>query len=197
MDTLIETEKSTLKLINLKNTNITETLMNDCVNDVKNSLNHYPEIICYGRVCVQKRDVGFFSNESIGYKYSGKISESKKMTNNLLQLLSKVNEYFGENYNGILINYYANGDDTIGAHSDDESTIDNKNCGVVSISYGSDRLFRIREKGTKKITKDINLTHLDMIQMAGLFQKEFTHEVPIQKKIITSRYSFTFRKHSV
>ena len=33
--------------------------------------------------------------------------------------------------------------------------------------------------------------------MAGNFQKEFTHEIPIEKKVKEVRYSFTFRTHLV
>lgn len=33
--------------------------------------------------------------------------------------------------------------------------------------------------------------------MGGNFQKEFTHEIPIEKKITDTRYSLTFRKHLV
>ena len=32
--------------------------------------------------------------------------------------------------------------------------------------------------------------------MGGKFQEEFTHEVPIEKKITDERISFTFRKHN-
>ena len=31
--------------------------------------------------------------------------------------------------------------------------------------------------------------------MVGDFQKEFTHEIPVEKKVTMERYSFTFRKH--
>ena len=34
-----------------------------------------------------------------------------------------------------------------------------------------------------------------IIQMAGDFQKEFTHEIPVEKKVDSVRYSLTFRKH--
>ena len=33
--------------------------------------------------------------------------------------------------------------------------------------------------------------------MGGDFQKEFTHEIPIEKKIKLPRYSFTLRKHLI
>ena len=31
--------------------------------------------------------------------------------------------------------------------------------------------------------------------MGGNFQKEFTHEIPIEKKVLDTRYSLTFRRH--
>ena len=36
-----------------------------------------------------------------------------------------------------------------------------------------------------------------LIHMGGDFQKEFTHEIPIESKIKEERYSFTFRKHKI
>ena len=95
--------------------------------------------------------------------------------------------------NGILINRYNDGNNCIGAHSDDESNLDN--IGVMSLSYGAIRNFRIRNKQTKEIIMDVPTFPDKIIHMAGDFQKEFTHEIPIQKKILGTRYSFTFRKH--
>ena len=33
--------------------------------------------------------------------------------------------------------------------------------------------------------------------MGGEFQKEFTHEIPIERKVKNVRWSFTFRKHLI
>jgi len=49
---------------------------------------------------------------------------------------------------------------------------------------------------TKKKVRDIPLESYSVIQMSGDFQKEFTHEVPVQKKVLEERISFTFRKHN-
>ena len=67
--------------------------------------------------------------------------------------------------------------------------------GVVAISYGSSRIFRIRDKKTKTIVNDFYTENNSILHMGGDFQKEFTHEIPIEKGIIEPRYSFTFRKH--
>ena len=112
----------------------------------------------------------------------------------ILELLKKVNNIFGTNYNGILVNKYKTGNDYISAHSDDEKNLDD--VGVVAISYGATRKFRIRDKKTKKIVKDFALTSYSMLQMGGKFQQEFTHEVPIEKRITDERISFTFRRHN-
>ena len=57
--------------------------------------------------------------------------------------------------------------DYIGAHSDDESKL--SPVGVVSISYGGVRKFRIRNKQTKKIIKDIPTETNMIIHMGGTF----------------------------
>lgn len=171
-------------------------LLYKCVGDVTNSLNEYPEIVIYGRVCKQRRCVGFFSDESVGYYYSNQRADSKPMTEPLKEILSYVNTKYNANYNGILVNKYKSGEDYISAHSDDEQNL-HKTAGVVSISFGSTRKFRIRSKKDKKLKTDFSLVSGLMLQMGGNFQKEFTHEIPIEKRVKQERISFTFRTHSI
>ena len=110
-------------------------------------------------------------------------------------LLNYINEKFNSDFNGILINQYMDGNDYISAHSDDETNLGT--IGVVALSYGAQRNFRIRNKKDKKIVANIDTKDDELILMDGDFQKEFTHEIPIQKKIKGIRYSFTFRKHTI
>ena len=65
-----------------------------------------------------------------------------------------------------------------------------------SLSCGATRKFRIRNKKDKKIVLDIPLRHGDLVLMKGDFQKEFTHEIPVEKRVTGMRTSFTFREHS-
>lgn len=195
---IIQTPKSFLKKFNLldvPDSKITIELLDKCVLDVKDLLDIKPEIKIFDKIVNQQRDVGFFSSKSIGYHYSGQLSKSKQMTPQLELLLDLVNNLFGSDFNGILINRYNSGSEYIGPHSDDEKNLDKT--GVVSISYGSDRIFRIREKKTKKLFKDIEISNCDIIHMGGDFQKEFTHEIPKTKKNVGLRYSFTFRHHNI
>lgn len=165
-----------------------------CIDYIKDKLKHRPEILVFNKICYQNRAVGFFSDESRGYYYSRKLMASLALGDTLKRLLEMTNEIFGTSFNGILVNYYANGNESIGDHSDDETGLHNGM--VVALSLGAERNFRIRDKKTKKIVKDVKTTHSTYLVMSGDFQKEFTHGIPVEKKITVGRYSFTFRYHS-
>ena len=108
-------------------------------------------------------------------------------------MLDIVCTQYNSEYNGILVNRYNDGNNYISDHSDNENTLDD--IGVVAISYGAIRKFRIRNKITKEKVIDIPTTSYSLIQMGGNFQNEFLHGIPIEKKIMDVRYSLTFRKH--
>lgn len=174
---------------------INKDLLEKCIIYIEPQLELKPEIIIFGKKCKQQRNIGFFSDKSKGYKYSNKMMESKPLTQSICELLDIVNNEFGTQFNGILVNKYMDGNDYISAHSDDETGLDL--IGVISISYGAERIFRIRKKDTKHIVYDELTRHCSILHMGGNFQKLYTHEIPIQKKIKEPRISFTFRKHNV
>lgn len=156
-----------------------------------------PPIVVFGVQRNQNRNVAFFSDHSTGYKYSGQIMESSPLSDYpLLQhILQHTNNVLGTKFNGILINSYINGEKSIGAHSDDESSLDKTNKMVASIAYGAIRKFRIRDKSTKKIVLDYQHTPGTLLIMDGEFQSDFTHEIPKELKVHDERISLTFRYH--
>lgn len=175
-----------------------KTLLAQCVTDVERKLLHRPPVMVYGKRGTQRRDVGFFSNVSAGYRYSGQLMTAQPLTTHLTQLLNYVNVMYGATFNGILVNRYRDGHDTIGAHSDDESSLDPSAVGVVALSVGATRKFRIRDKITKKIVLDTYTRDGYFLCMSGSeFQRRYTHEIPIETKVALSRLSFTFRHHTV
>ena len=114
------TEESCLKFYNFDD----KELLKKCVIYVNDLLEEYPIIKIFGKKCHQRRCVGFFSDESIGYSYSKQLSLSKPMNESLNLLIKKVNDKFKANYNGILVNKYKTGEDYISAHSDDERNLE-------------------------------------------------------------------------
>lgn len=191
MRTLIKTENSSLNEYDFENPELIE----NCIDEIKDKLLVNPPIKVFNKPAIQHRSIGFFSDTSMGYHYSKQLAKSQPLSDNLKNLLDIVNNLFKVNFNGILVNRYADGKDYIGSHSDDEKNL--TDVGVVAISYGAIRKFRIRDKKTNSIVKDIETIPNKIIQMAGKFQKEFKHEIPIERKITEPRYSFTFRKHTI
>ena len=158
-----------------------------------------PEIRLYGRTMKMNRSVGFYSDESDGYKYSGQKARSQPLPKFLKRVLDRVNRKMGTDYNGILINRYENGSESIGAHSDDEKFLSNHE--VAGISLGAVRIVRFRGKRTvlnhngKKYI-DLKLDHGSLFAMIGDdFQRNYTHEIPKDLKIKDLRISLTFRHH--
>jgi alkylated DNA repair dioxygenase AlkB len=194
MDTLIKTENSELITYNLDEDII--KLLEQCVNEIHLELDYHPEIKVFNKICHQQRSIGFYSDTSKGYNYSTTLTPSKQMKQCLRELLIYINDKFDADFNGILINKYENGEEYIGKHSDDEKGLQPK-CGVIAMSFGAVRKFRIRDKLTGKVVLDIPTLPNKIIQMAGNFQKEFTHEIPVEKKVKDCRYSFTFRRHLI
>lgn len=126
--------------------------------------------------------------------------KSQRLSPEMREIMSAVNNKLGTAFNGILLNYYADGSETIGAHSDDEKGLytDKGNSTIASIIIDSDsepRIFRIRNKSTKEIVYDCPTPDGCLIVMQGQFQKELTHEIPASKRIKEPRWSLTFREH--
>jgi len=189
-ETVYKTAKSECYIINnwLENTDANEIYKKAMLLP----LIKHPKCIIYGKECTMRRSIGFFSNLSAGYKYSGQMAEARPIPDWLQEITDKVNSFLQTKFNGILVNHYENGGETIGAHSDDESALfDGK---VACISLGTARTFRIRNKTTFDV-KETTTLHGQLLVMQGDFQKECTHEIPTEKKITDDRISLTFRYH--
>lgn len=149
---------------------------------------------------VMRRGVGFLSDESKGYFFSGTCVFAQKLTPVWKEILDAVNAELGAEYNAMLINEYdpkVEPKNHLGAHSDDERALD-ASAGVFAISIGEPRTFRITRAGTAKVERVLDVETYDgqCLQMRGAqFQKRFKHEVPPKAKAAGKRVSITFRKH--
>jgi alkylated DNA repair dioxygenase AlkB len=167
----------------------------EIITDLWNTeLNVKPTFMLYDKECRMRRNIGFFSDHSSGYNYTNQTAESKPLTENMKKLLRQVNELTNQDFNGLLFNLYVDGNDYIGSHRDDEKNL--TDAGVVALSLGATRKFRIRDWMTKKILADIPTKDCELMWMQGTrFHKDLTHEVPVEKKVKQPRPSITFRQH--
>lgn len=124
------------------------------------------------------------------YKFSGTTSVALDLPDLFAPYLKWANSMGYGKFNAVLINWYEDGSNYIGAHGDDEKQLV-KNSPVVTITLCQPseadkrgetakvqlRKFRIREAGSTDIVKDVLTANGSVLIMCGKFQKEFTHEI--------------------
>ena len=171
------------------------------VAEAKPLLIEKPRIRVMNKECRQQRDVGFFSDASSGYEYSGQIIPAQPLTCYMMNLLGLLQEEYGVAFNGLLVNRYRDGTNYVSPHGDNEKGLD-QSAGVVIVSWGAKRLFRLRENAPHErpadpiVFKGVETRAYYALQMAGeRFQKDLKHEVPQQKRVAGERVSITARLH--
>lgn len=156
-----------------------------------------PHIKICGNVVRQARDVRFYSDYVNKYRYSGTDAKAHTLSTlpySIIAMISNLKIDAGFNFNGVLINRYTSGGNYIGSHSDNTSDLISNT--IMTLSMGSSRNFRIRDKNTKKIVLDLQLNHGDLIIMCNNFQKKYKHEITKTDHSVNCRISLTFRQHN-
>ncbi|KAG2378807.1 hypothetical protein C9374_007955 [Naegleria lovaniensis] len=118
----------------------------------------------------------------------------------LVQLKERVEKYTGEVFNGVLVNRYDNGQDSIMWHADKEKSL-NQGCSIVSISLGQARDFQFRPRKDVAVYDQIKsmgvlTTKLEdgaMVIMNDKTQLYYEHCVPKRKNVHGMRINLTFR----
>lgn len=131
----------------------------------------------------------------------------------LAQLQNMTEASTGQNFNFCLVNYYANGSDSISYHSDDERFL-GADPAIASFSLGAKRDFLMKHKplkvdantqqtggGALPDAKSLKLTLAsgDMVLMRGRTQANWLHSIPKRKggESDKGRINITFRKAMV
>ena len=124
------------------------------------------------------------------YQYANVSWPSRPLDGEVGVLTNRVMQLAGAEYNGVLVNGYRDGQDSMGWHRDNEPEIDPTS--IASLSLGATRTFKIRDRRTKQVV-DVDLGHGDLLVMEHL-QDVHEHSVPKRMKVNDPRMNFTFRR---
>jgi alkylated DNA repair dioxygenase AlkB len=149
------------------------------------------EAVIYGKLIVTKRKVAWYGDLPFEYSYSNTTKRALPWTKELLDLLSKVEERTKEKFNSCLLNLYHSGEEGMAWHSDAEKDL-KKNGAIGSLSFGAERKFSFKHKGTKE-TVSIFLEHGSLLVMKDSTQTHWLHRLPPTKKVKKPRVNLTFR----
>lgn len=151
----------------------------------------HDEAIIYGKHYITKRKVAWYGNERFNYTYSNTTKQALPWTPELKELLERVENITGTQFNSCLLNLYHTGEEGMAWHSDDEKALGH-NTVIASLSLGAARKFSFKHKQTGE-KKDIILEPGSLLVMQGTTQTNWLHRLPPSKKIKNARINLTFR----
>ena len=141
----------------------------------------------------ERRKTAWLSNnKGLTFEYSGKSMIPQSIPTFLESIRLSLKSDFGIDFDGVLINYYSNGDSSMGYHSD---PIDNKwSNQFIILSIGGSREFIFRENEEKKNKIRYQFEDGDLIYMFDDCQEKFEHCVKKSKNDTSDRISLVFKK---
>ncbi|KAA1159206.1 MULTISPECIES: alpha-ketoglutarate-dependent dioxygenase AlkB [Pseudoalteromonas] len=150
-----------------------------------------PDVTVYGKTGPIPRLQCFMSDLNIEYGYSSSKQIVEPWDELLLNMRRRLEAHLNQPLNSLLVNYYRDGNDTMGWHSDDEIELGDKPT-IVCVSLGADRILKLKHKASNKVT-DLKLQSGSCLIMNGHSQRDYQHAIPKQTTLAHPRISLTYR----
>lgn len=150
------------------------------------------QVRVFGKWQNQPRLTALYGNHGLAYTYSGLRLEAIPWTPPMAELKKGIENACEAEFNTALLNFYRDGRDSMGWHSDDEASL-GKNPLIASLSLGAERKFMLRHKSDRQQKKSFSLRHGSLLLMGGALQHHWQHQLPKAKEA-APRINLTFRK---
>ncbi|MFP6848843.1 MAG: alpha-ketoglutarate-dependent dioxygenase AlkB [Pseudomonas sp.] len=151
-----------------------------------------PQVQIYGRQLPVPRLLAWYGDAEASYRYSGLTHQPLPWTPLLASIRERVVQAVGQPLNAVLLNYYRDGQDSMGWHSDDEAAL-GTNPLIASLNLGGARRFDLRRRGQKRIEHSLVLQHGSLLVMRGPTQHHWQHQVAKTRSACAPRLNLTFR----
>src|ERR1019366_2044665 len=122
------------------------------------------------------RLTAWYADAGLTYSYSGVTHKALEWTAALRAARLRVEEAAAAPFNSLLLNYYRDGQDSIGYHADAEPEL-GTNPVIASVSLGGVRQFVLKHIATGDKLK-YDLGHGSLLVMGGTTQHHWIHSVP-------------------
>ncbi len=141
----------------------------------------------------QPRLTAWYGDEGAIYTYSNLTNHPLQWTPELLAIKQRCEEIAQASFNSVLLNYYRDGQDSMGWHQDNEPEL-GKHPVIASVNFGATRRFQLRHKKRKDLaTISIDLESGSLLLMQGTTQEFWKHQVPKTTRVVGARINLTFR----
>ena len=148
----------------------------------------------YGKENWVPRLEAWYGDPGMSYTYSGIRQEPKPWIDELLEIKYAIEPQANTTFNSVLINFYRNGQDRVGWHSDDEKELGEAPI-IGSVSLGATRKFKLRHKNfpENRLQTSLELENGSLLLMKGDTQKFWKHEIPRTALPLDGRINLTYR----
>jgi len=145
----------------------------------------------FGKKVMEPRLSAWHAEPDLPYTYSGSERTPVPWNEPLMAIRDACQDRLGHSFNGVLVNLYRNGQDSMGWHSDDEA-VNGPTPIIASVSLGAERRFDLRHKESGEIVSTM-LPHGSLLVMSGQSQSHWKHRIPRTARITDPRINLTLR----
>ena len=150
------------------------------------------KLMMFGKRVTTRRKVAWVGGAQCAYTYSWVKKNPQAWPSELLSIKTHLEKLAQSEFNSCLLNFYHDGADGMGWHSDDEKELD-PNSPIASLSLGARRKFAFRHK-EDKTTIPIYLENGSVLIMYSPTQQFWQHALLKTKTVSSPRINLTFRK---
>ncbi len=149
-------------------------------------------ITLFGRQIDSPRLSCWIGDPGATYTYSRTRFEPRPWPPALAALRDRLGDELDRRFNSVLANWYRDGRDSMGWHSDDEPELGPAPV-IASLSLGQPRTFVFRGRGDAATGARILLPHGSLLVMRGATQALYRHALPSTRRVVAGRINLTFR----
>lgn len=146
----------------------------------------------FGKEIMQPRLTAWYGDSHKPYSYSGITMHPLQWKEPLIAIRKKTESIAAVKFTSALLNYYRNGQDSMGWHRDNEKELGYHPV-IASVSFGEQRTFQFRNYKNKTEKRSLLLTHGSLLLMRGDTNSYWEHQVPKTSKKVKERINITFR----
>ena len=162
-------------------------------NALESTLNwQQEELRMFGKLIKMRRKSAWYASNGRSYTYAGLSRFGEPWTEDLIIIKKRISTVFGVDYNSCLANYYLDGQDGMGYHSDNEKAL-NPNSSIISISLGAPRTMKFKHN-KDQFQKEKLLESGSLLRMSPPLQEFWKHAIPKSASVKQARINLTFRQ---
>ena len=148
-------------------------------------------IMMFGKSVKIPRSQVWMGDAHCRYRYSGTTFEPRAWHPKLQVLAQRLSAFLGQPFNCALLNFYADGQQHMGWHADNEPELGHDPV-IASVSLGAIRRFELKHR-LHSWQLALDLTPGSLLVMADGCQQHWLHRLPKQSRVKQARLNLTFR----